>query len=59
MEAVRYMNSKDMSCVIIGYRSEEPVLTNMDISTGHMVLVSYSTKTHSSDASHFVLQPLI
>lgn len=26
--------------VLLCYRSEEPALTNMDISTGHMVLVS-------------------
>jgi hypothetical protein len=32
--------------LIVVHRSEEPALTNMDISTGHMVLVSYIAFHH-------------
>jgi hypothetical protein len=42
--------------LIIVHRSEEPALTNMDISTGHMVLVSCITLHHHmlTRAWHFL-----
>jgi 3-hydroxymyristoyl/3-hydroxydecanoyl-(acyl carrier protein) dehydratase len=43
--------------VIIVHRSEEPALTNMDISTGHMVLVSYVTLHHQVLTCHLIFNP--
>lgn len=35
-----------MLSLFVVYRNEEPALTNMDISTGHMVLVSAGVFRH-------------
>jgi len=43
--------------LIIVHRSEEPALTNMDISTGHMVLVSYNTLHHHVLTCHLIFSP--